>query len=242
MTEVVLCREPANALDFGLLKELLTCLAKIESDEKCTCVLLKSKFTPVFSSGLDLRGLTGLPGDLEKNIITGVKLVYKLVKRIANSNKIYVAVLKGAVIGSAVSLAAACDFRFAAPATWFWVPDPQFGGLLADGGLMLIERICGMASAKKMCLTNERINCGWALEHELLHAVVQESEIDFYVDKFVNQLLAQSRNTLRYTKALINQGCPGRFYRRKLWKVLHAADLPERLKKYNLYGGAHESE
>jgi enoyl-CoA hydratase/carnithine racemase len=228
-----LSKAPANSLDLRYLKELYGILCRVERNSNITGVLLKSSFKTCFSSGLDLRKLAALsPGRQKRNILRAVWFVYKIVKRIIKSKKIYTASVSGAVVGSAVSIIMACDFRFGQPDTWFWLPDPMYGGLLADGGISLMKKSLGIPRAKLLCLTNKRINALEALHFGILHEIKKVSDAESYTTCFSKQLASYSYNTLQLTKALLNKNLLEPFPLFKLLKAVHSKDMANRIKKY----------
>ena len=238
---VKLNRQPTNALDLCFLNKIYDCLLKTEKEKEIYSVVLASKTKSAFSSGLDLKSLITIDKKhIPKNIIKAVRLVYRIIKLIINSKKIYVASLNGPVIGSAVSIAMACDFRFATTLTWFWLPDPQYGGLLADGGIDIIKSISGISNAKKICMVNDRIDIKTAKKIGLIHGIVEKDIVDDFSNCFASNLTLNCYSTLQNTKTIINHGVLKNFHFFKLLKVVYSKEMLERLEKYNLHGGKNE--
>lgn len=234
---IILCKIPANTLDINYLKEIYKTLLDIENDKNISGVVLTSNNKSVFSSGLDLRSISSKLSKLNRRyLIYAVWLVYQNIKLIMCSDKVYTASLSGAVIGSAMSLVIACDFRFAANNTWFWLPDPQYGGLLADGGLDIIKNICGLAYAKQICLCNERIGSESANSLGLVHKIIHNNNVDEYSFQYTLDLCNKySLHTLKTTKAILNKNILMKFQFVKLLRVVYSDEMTKRLLKYNLW-------
>ena len=100
--------KPANSLTPEILHELAGLLRDLEKDREARTVVLCSRIPTLFSSGLALRELTSKTRTRASlSLFWMVHQVYRIVKGIRSSRLIYIASLHGAVIGSAVSLAAA---------------------------------------------------------------------------------------------------------------------------------------
>ena len=142
-------RPRTNSLSHTLLEELLEAVTAFDAENEITAVVLSSRLPFGFSGGLDL-GSFYVSGEHEltgSNVYKAVYLTFQINRKIVSSDKILIAVLSGPVIGSAASIAFSCDIRIADSGAWFWLPDPQYGGLLADGGLEMLTRHIGNSRA-----------------------------------------------------------------------------------------------
>lgn len=226
-------RRPANAYAPFFLDMLCRELRRTEEEDGIACVVLKSGLPGVFSSGLDLRALTA-GESCRRGIFLAVRSVHRLIKQILNSRKIYIAALSGAVIGSAVSLAVACDFRMASQDTWFWLPDPQYGGLLGDGALTLMARSFGAAAAKRLCLSNERISAEEAYRLGVIEKPDTAEKSAEQALLLADRLGELSSGTLRHTKRILNRDIPVKFAARRLLNTVRDPDMLQRLAKFRL--------
>lgn len=227
-------KEPANSLNLEFLKEISDTLLEIEKDNNVCFVVLASKDTASFSSGLDLKELAEVQAKTEKNIIKAVKMVHKIVRLILNSNKIYIASLSGSVIGSAASIVFACDFKISTSQTWFWLPDPLYVGFLSDGGIDIINNTCGLAEAKKFCLINEIINVEYAKSIGLVNEIVENESLEDYINEFCQRLRKNSYYTMQNTKNIINKNINKKFRLSKLLKTVYSKKMKECIRHYAL--------
>lgn len=226
---ITLQRFPANAFNLEYLRNLGKLIKHLERNEHIHTVIIESGCKNVFSSGLDLSELIRTNAWIQYKIAAAVASMYRITRAITKSKKIYIASLKGPVIGSAVSLAMACDFRFGEPSVWFWLPDPLYGGLLADGGIDFINKQVGCAAAKRICITNERIN----VTRLYKLGIADKSEIDSKTAAadLAERLSGYSNQTLWHTKKLINKNLMRGLTLIRLLKICTSRELKERLEK-----------
>jgi len=230
-----------NSLDQNLLDELYTKVCWASEHSHIKTVILASSLPFGFSSGLDLSNLIDAQQTIfAKNIYNAVYKSYKIVELILQSPKIFIAALSGPVIGSAASIAFSCDFRIAAKGTWFWLPDVLYGGLLADGGVNLLERLLGNSRAFMFALTNDRINLDDADKWGLIYKTVQRSQLDETALTVAKRLCGLSFKTLSSHKEIINESTLSSFRKEQLTEILTLEETHKRLQSYIKKRGAAE--
>lgn len=228
---VVLARQPMNAFDLPYLENIYGSLKELEENSAITFVIIKSGLKHGFSSGLDLRNLLVAENykDTQDNIFRAVVIMFKINKLVVKSNKIYFASLQGPVIGSAASLSFACDFRLASVNTWFWLPDPMYGGLLADGGIELLIKLVGKSRAAELILSNIRLNATEATKWGLLHALTTDQELDQETEKTVKRFRSLFYQSLAAAKQLLNKEVMNCFEEDILKKVISNNDFYKKM-------------
>lgn len=227
-------KKPTNSLDLQMLNELYDCIREMEENMEIITVVLSSEIHGTFSSGLDLGNLY-VTNDIKRtmdNIYNAVSTIYKIISSITTSKNIYIASIKGYSIGSAMSIALGCDIRIACHKTWFWLPDPQYGGLLAEGGLELLCKSIGISRTNMIALTNDRIDAKTAYEWGLIYQIVPVDIIDECALKLAKRLCQYSASTLSRTKKIINRELLTEFYSTQLNEILDSNELHERMNKY----------
>lgn len=225
-------RPGTNSLHQDLLDELYAAVTEISRDEAVKVVILTSNLPFGFSSGLDLGSFQGTHAAFAENIYKAVYKAFQIVQSITASPKIYIAALAGPAIGSGASIALACDLRIAAVGTWFWLPDPQYGGLLGDGGLERLAQITGTGRAAILALTNERINLDTADKWGLIYKTAPREKLMETARTAAARLCGLSGKTLGYHKKILNQTMPLRFPGEALQKVLHSPETYLRVQSY----------
>jgi enoyl-CoA hydratase/carnithine racemase len=103
-----------------------------------------------FSAGLDLSELT------ERDTFGGVEhsmMWHRAFERLESGHVPVVAVLKGAVIGGGLELAASAHIRVAEPSAFYALPEGQRGLFVGGGGSVRLPRLIGAHRMADMMLT-----------------------------------------------------------------------------------------
>lgn len=223
-----------NSLDLTCLDEIKDVLCRIEAMEHINTVILASGLPFGFSSGLDLGGLfvQDEPYRTGENICKAVRAVYTINRKILSSRKIFIASLHGPVIGSAASMAICCDLCIAAENTWFWIPEPQYGGLAADGVIEVLSRKIGISRASALLLTNDRINGRVLYDWGLFYRILQKEKLEQEVWAIARRLSGYSNASMALTKEFLNSTLKHIFEEEKLLELLNSAESYNRLQPY----------
>ncbi|GGF94370.1 hypothetical protein GCM10007304_05250 [Rhodococcoides trifolii] len=103
-----------------------------------------------FCAGLDLSELT------ERDAVGGLhhsRMWHKALGELADGAVPVVAVLRGAVVGGGLELAAAAHIRVAEPSAFFALPEGQRGLFVGGGASVRVPRLIGVARMQDMMLT-----------------------------------------------------------------------------------------
>jgi len=107
-------------------------------------------FGPNFSAGLDLNGI----GDRDvAAAVNHSRAWQRCFEKIEFGPAPVVAVLKGAVIGGGLELAAAAHIRVSEPTAYYALPEGQRGIFVGGGGSVRLPRLIGVARMADMMLT-----------------------------------------------------------------------------------------
>ena len=230
---IYLTRQKTNSLNQELLDGLYDKVCCASEHQDVRVVILASKLPFGFSSGLDLGSFMDEQQSIfAEKVYNVVYKSFQIVKSILQSPKIFIAALAGSVIGSAASIAFSCDFRIAAPGTWFWLPDAQYGGLLADGGIELLTRLTGNSRAYMLGLTNDRINLDEAERWGLIYKTVERRKLNETAFTTAKRLCGYSFQTLSSHKKIINEGLLNDFREAQLKEILSSKDSYQKLQSY----------
>ncbi len=228
---LTLGRTRTNSLDREFLKEIYEAICRLDSMEEVNAVVITSLLPFGFSSGLDLGSLfeEGSPEKTGKNICDAVKQVYDINMKIMSSRKMFVAALSGPVIGSGASMALCCDLRVATERTWFWIPEPQYGGLSADGSIEVLCAKVGASRAAMLLLTNDRINACTANEWGLIYRLAPPESLQKTAMELAGRLAGYSPGSMGLTKKIINGCVNPRFHGSMLDGLTGSAESYNRL-------------
>jgi enoyl-CoA hydratase/carnithine racemase len=145
---VTLCRDnKRNALNDPAVLQLNEIFATPPEGARVAVIASEGEH---FSAGLDLSELA------ERDIEAGIahsNLWHQVFERIEFGKIPVIAVLKGAVIGGGLELAAAAHIRVAEETTYYGLPEGQRGIFVGGGGAVRIPRLIGIARMMDMMLT-----------------------------------------------------------------------------------------
>ena len=160
---VITLNKPAkkNALGDILTPALRRTLLEVEADPAVGCVMLTGA-GDAFCSGGDVSGMGGgkaaVPAPAPQDRVA--ELLMKqvtLTQRIHELKKVTIAALPGVAAGAGLSIALACDLRIASDNA-FVVTAFRNIGLSGDyGASWFLPRLIGMAKAKELYYTAERV-------------------------------------------------------------------------------------
>jgi enoyl-CoA hydratase/carnithine racemase len=145
---VTLCRgEKRNALNDPAVLRLSDIFAAPPDGARVAVIASEGDH---FSAGLDLSELADR--DVEAGIAHST-MWHQVFERIEFGKIPVIAVLKGAVIGGGLELAAATHIRVAEETTYYGLPEGQRGIFVGGGGAVRIPRLIGTARMMDMMLT-----------------------------------------------------------------------------------------
>lgn len=164
-----------NTLSADTLTEMSFYLDKIKKDKTIKAVLLISGKKDNFIVGADINAFLDMS---EKSAIMLSKHAQKLLDKIADSPKPFIAAINGACLGGGLEVALACHFRIASidHKTLFGFPEVNLGLLPAAGGTQRLPRLVGVTKALPLLLSGKRINANNAKSMGLIDAVVRTAE------------------------------------------------------------------
>ena len=129
VAEILLDNPPVNALDRGLMDDLLATLEGAGRDDAVGAVIIASAVAGRFCAGLDLGTyLKSSPGEA-RDIVES--LYARLCDIQFNLGKPSIAAIAGAARGGGMSLAISCDMIVAADSATFGYPEIEIGLLPA---------------------------------------------------------------------------------------------------------------
>ena len=134
---ITLNRPPVNAFNRQMSGELVLALDRFAhaEDER---VLILTGAGRVFSTGEDLKNINLVASDfqMQKYAREALRDYHNIVRAILRTGKPIVAMLNGVAAGAGMSIALACDYRYAENSKSF-VPAFESMGLIPDSGMIL---------------------------------------------------------------------------------------------------------
>jgi enoyl-CoA hydratase len=165
---------PVNALNTQIMKELDDVLSQIENNDSIkSCVITGAGM--FFCAGADIKELEKI-----QDKTTGENLAkegQKIITRIENMNKPFIAAINGACLGGGLELAMACHIRIASDRAKIGQPEINLGIIPGFGGTQRLSRLVGCAKAYELILTGEMILAPEAKNIGLVNKVVPETDV-----------------------------------------------------------------
>jgi 2-(1,2-epoxy-1,2-dihydrophenyl)acetyl-CoA isomerase len=237
-----------NALNPPLMRGLVEVLSKLADDDMVRCVVLTGAGKG-FCAGGDVRAISKAVEDRVKAIpeIAGAAKTTEQranwLRRSAEASRLLhempqptIAMINGACAGAGLSLAAACDFRYAGESAVF---RPSFlaGGVSGDyGGSWLWTRILGPSKARQLYFYDQRRDAGAALDFGLVDDVFADAELRREVMARAHQLAGLPGAGAAYAKANLNGALEESFTEsldRESMNMMHSRDVLVKARRHS---------
>ena len=189
--------EVRNAVDLQMCNELAQACARIHADGAIRVVFVRGN-GPQFCGGADLKERQGKTAQWVRERRLKAFAAYEALEALPMP---CIALVHGAVIGSGVEIAAACDFIVATPDATFRTPETQRGTV---GATQRLPRILGKRLAKDMMFTGRALTAEEAREAGLVSRIVPQ--LDAAKEELIAALLKAPPLAMRLGKRAIDRG------------------------------------
>jgi enoyl-CoA hydratase/carnithine racemase len=193
-----------NAINPAVHGELETIFSDIDRDDATSVAVLGGRGR-AFSAGGDLDWLVALNQDPAASY-RSIQADRRIQRSLLHLEKPLLARVQGPAVGLGCSIALYADFVIATPEAIFADPHVSVGLVAGDGGALLWPQLIGFMRARRYLLTGEQITGAVAAELGLITDTAPADELDAVVDSWVDKLLRQPQEALRWTKVSINAG------------------------------------
>jgi enoyl-CoA hydratase/carnithine racemase len=201
---------PANTFTAEGLLALKDLVHAINEDRDVYAVVVTGEGTKFFSAGAEL-----------KSFATGDKVAARLMAQrfgeafeaLQEARPVVIAAINGYAMGGGLECALACDVRIAEEQSQMALPEPAVGLLPSGCGTQTLPWLVGEGWAKRMILTNERVNAVTALRIGLVEEVVGKGESLDSALTMAERVASLSPQAVAFSKQLIHsarQGVPRR--------------------------------
>jgi 2-(1,2-epoxy-1,2-dihydrophenyl)acetyl-CoA isomerase len=192
-----------NALSNAMLTELNEAMRAADRDSAVRAVVLTGAGKG-FCSGADISEFDLSNGGMD----AGEHLrqhFNPLITRMRGMEKPVLAAVNGVAAGAGMSLALACDLRFAAESARFVVAFVKIG-LVPDAGLMyFLPRLVGPGKTLEMSWTGDPVSAQSAYESGMLNGVLPDDEVLSHTQSLAQRLAHGPAKTIALIKRAINQ-------------------------------------
>jgi enoyl-CoA hydratase/carnithine racemase len=162
-----------NAMSTTMWRSLAEIAAGLAARAEVRTVLLMGEGTAAFSAGADITEF-----DEQRhghNPSAYDDLVENTCRALEALPQTTIAIVRGACAGAGISIAASCDLRLASEGSYFVHPVVRLGLGYDVRGIERLLRVYGMAAARYLLLSGERIDAGRA---HALGMIDQQAAVD----------------------------------------------------------------
>lgn len=153
-----------NSYDHSFMHDLNAAIDAARREPSIRVVVVHSESPKgLFSAGADIRAF--LANSVEQNLAM-IELAHEALRKMAKSEKLFIAAIGGGAYGGGLEIALACDFRVAGDGDYqMGLPEVTLGLLPGNGGTVRLPRLIGYQQALEMMITGRTV--GPAAAHEM---------------------------------------------------------------------------
>jgi 2-(1,2-epoxy-1,2-dihydrophenyl)acetyl-CoA isomerase len=206
-----------NALSQAMLSALGAVLAQVETDEAVGSVVLTGA-GGAFCAGGDVKGMAAPPadgsGDRAGQQVDAVIHRQRLSQR-ATSGRLWgmpkptIAAIGGPAAGAGLSLALACDLRYAVPGAVLTTAFARVGFSGDYGGTWFLTQLVGSGKAKELYYFSERLSAEEAQRLGIVNAIFPAADFEREVMARARRLAEGPSIAYRYMKENLNRAVTG---------------------------------
>jgi len=212
---VITMNRPArrNAFSTGMISALGDVLAQVETDEAVGCVVLTGA-AGAFSAGGDVKSMAARPAGGNGIGIDAAIHRQRLSQR-ATSGRLWsmpkptIAAIPGPAAGAGMSLALACDLRYAVPGAILTTAFAKVAFAGDYGGTWFLTRLVGSSKAKELYYFSERLSAEEAGRLGIVNAIFPAGSFEQEVMDRARKLAQGPSIAYRYMKENLNRAVSG---------------------------------
>jgi enoyl-CoA hydratase/carnithine racemase len=203
---VTLNNPSANTFTAEGLEQLLALIGELNGNNQVRAAVITGHGEKFFSAGADL-----------KEFADGDKVHARLMAQrfgaafgaLQESRPVFIAAMNGYAMGGGLECALACDMRICEEHAQMALPEASVGLLPCGCGTQTLPWLVGEGWAKRMILTNERVNAETALRIGLVEQVVARGQALAAALELAKRVSTLSPGAVTYSKGLIHQARQG---------------------------------
>jgi 2-(1,2-epoxy-1,2-dihydrophenyl)acetyl-CoA isomerase len=195
--------EALNAFDEQMHEEVYQAVNQAAEDADVRCILLMGSGGG-FSAGADIKVIREATGEVDLGEYLR-KTYNRLLLRIQEIEKPFVAALHGPVYGAGLGVALACDFRIAAASSRYCMAFINIGLVPDAGTSFFLPRVIGLGRAMEMSMIGEPVDAEEAYRIGLINKVVADEELIKEAKAFARRLAQAPTRALGLTRRMLWQ-------------------------------------
>jgi enoyl-CoA hydratase/carnithine racemase len=194
---VTIDNPPINTIDNLMYDEIFDLMQAIDAEQGLKVVTFESANPDYFLAHYGVG---------ESRSRFGVPRWRDAATQLAHSNVLSIAVIRGRARGGGSEFALACDVRFASrERAIFGQPEVGFGLIPGGGALERLPLLVGRSRAIEIALGAEDFDADTAERYGWINRAVPETELDGFVNGFVNRVRSFDAQALATAKQRLNQ-------------------------------------
>lgn len=187
-----------NAVTFAMWGALAERVAELAADPEIRVLVVRGAGDH-FCAGADITELTNGPGGEYARVNWAAE------EALANFPGPTIAEIRGNCIGGGVSIATACDIRFASQDATFGITPSKLGIVYPTNALERTVRLIGGSATKHLMFSGDIVDASRALRIGLVDEVHDTAGLGARVREYVDVLLERSHLTQVATKAMVHE-------------------------------------
>jgi enoyl-CoA hydratase/carnithine racemase len=195
-------QDKLNAINPPMTALLWEAVRALQSQEDLRVLVIRA-VGPYFTAGIDITHIDiseRTPSQYRRDYVEHTRLYDEL----EAIDKPVVLAAQGPCFGAGVEMAVSCDFRFAADAATFQLPEINLAVIPGSGGISRLTRLVGPQWAKWLAMAAQPIDAARALTIGLVHEVWPVDELHDRVEAFANQLAGLPREAVGVAKLAVD--------------------------------------
>ncbi len=206
IAKLTLANPPANAFTAEGLLRLTELVGELNRNPSVYAAIVTGQGEKFFSGGADLKSFAD--GDKARARLMAQRFG-EAFEALQNARPVVIAAINGYAMGGGLECALACDFRIADERATMALPEASVGLLPCGGGTQTLPWLVGEGWAKRMILTNERVDAATALSIGLVEQVAAPGRALAEATAMAERVLQLSPRAVGYCKALIHEARRG---------------------------------
>jgi enoyl-CoA hydratase/carnithine racemase len=196
----------ANTFTAAGLLQLTSLMGELNRNMNVYAVVVTGQGEKFFSAGADLKSFAD--GDKAQARLMAQRFGAAF-EALQEARPVVIAAINGYAMGGGLECALACDLRIAEEHAQMALPETSVGLLPGGGGTQTLPWLVGEGWAKRMILTNERINAETALRIGLVEQVVARGQALPTAMELAQRASTLSPRAVTFSKGLIHQARQG---------------------------------
>jgi enoyl-CoA hydratase/carnithine racemase len=203
---ITLNNPSANTFTAEGLLQLTALVGELNRNLDVYAAVVTGQGDKFFSAGADLK--TSADGDKARARLVAQRFGAAF-EALQEARPVVIAAINGYAMGGGLECALACDLRIAEDHAQMALPEPSVGLLPAGCGTQTLPWLVGEGWAKRMILTNERVNAETALRIGLVEQVVARGQSLETAVQLAQRVSTLSPRAVTFSKNLIHQARQG---------------------------------